>query len=855
MVRVQILFFLLFFPLLAFAQKDSLTYYAKLAEQEKSKGNYQQALNSYFRVAFIQENANDEANLAATYESIANLYQNKQVYQKSLDYYLNAYKIRQKQNNPPAMLVRNLQQVGMGYYLVNNLPNATKYYQEGLALAKQQKDNKTTADILNKLFFISQANKQYEVAANHANESLALYESLKDTFATSNMLNNLGFLYREQNETSKANEYFQKALVLNQRLAKNSVGESRAVILQNIGVIYTNLADDKNANKSFYDALAIRKEQGNAAKIAETYNYIAKYHLVEEYYEKAEEEVLQAIQVARAKNDYKNLVDSYKILSDIYRKTGDYKKADEYLRLREAAQDSLAARKDKNSQNFQQKQIAAERQESEYRLVLAEKQKQELLLQQLKLEADKKEKELELNKQQLASLEKDKKIQEAEAERRIAENRRVQQDLELSRQKLVAEQQEQRVVALQKEQALQALALEQQKRKADEAELQRTKSETANKLAAQEREQEQQRANFIIFSGIGISLSLLLILALVAWSFIQKRKDNEKLKTQAAEIMESNEEIRASEEELKQNLEELSTTQEQLKVQYDLLAVKNKNIADSINYARRIQTAMLPRLAEIQAVYPESFVLFRPRDVISGDFYWFGSKGHEHILVAVDCTGHGVPGAFMSMLGSSLLNQIVHDKEVHQPNKILDLLHKGVEEMLDQRTENSENKDGMDASIIVHDQQQQVIHFAGANNPVYVLTQDLLIFTNDQLPEGVNVIAPENGWQLTEIKGDKRSIGGRVLAQKHIQENYTLKSFAVNQPLHIYLFSDGYLDQIGGAERKKLMSKGLKKLLMQHHEQSVDNQRTILNTFFEDWISETKKQLDDVLLMGVKIGK
>jgi tetratricopeptide (TPR) repeat protein len=850
------LFTILFFTSLSiFAQKDSLNFYVKAAETENRNGNYKQALTNYLKVAFIQENAQDDKNLVSTYEAIGSLYQKKQIFQKSLDYFLNAYQIHKKLN-ASSEFIRSLQQVGMGYYLVNNLPNATKYYEEGLALAKQQKDanisNKASADILSKLFFIAQSAKQNDKAIIYANESLVLYETLKDTLAISNMLNNVGFLYREQNDTKKANDYFQKSLILNQKLASSKNGENRAIILQNIGIIYTNLSDDKNAIKSFNEALTIRQKIANPSKLAESHNYVAKHYTVEEFYDRAEKEALIAIELAKQVNDYKNLVDSYKILAEISRKNGDYKKSDEYNRLREVARDSLSNQKDKNSQVFQQKQITAERQESEYRLILAEKQKQELVLQQLKLESDKKQQELEINQQKLASLEKDKTIQAAESQRQIAENLRVQQDLEISRQKLLTEQREQQVATLQKEQALQALALEQQKRKSDEYELQRTKSESANKLAEQEREKAQQKANFILFSILGAGLLLVVILGIVVWSFIQKRKDNEKLQKQAKVIIESNEELRSSEEEIRQNLEELVATQEQLKVQYDLLAAKNKNIADSINYAKRIQTALLPRLAEIRTSFPDSFVLFRPRDVISGDFYWFANKGDMQIIVAADCTGHGVPGAFMSMLGSSLLNQIVHDKEISKPNEILDLLHTGVEEMLNQRHEDNTNRDGMDASICIINRKKNIIKFAGANNPMYVLSQKPLSFITETSTENIR-IEQAKSWQLTEIKADKKPIGGRVIKQDDLY--YTLHLFELDQEMRIYLFSDGFIDQIGGEARKRLMSKGFKRLLIDHHQIPFDEQGIILENFFENWIYETRKQLDDVMLLGIKIEK
>lgn len=318
------------------------------------------------------------------------------------------------------------------------------------------------------------------------------------------------------------------------------------------------------------------------------------------------------------------------------------------------------------------------------------------------------------------------------------------------------------------------------------------------------------------------------------------------------ELNETNEELQSNQEELKQNLEELGAIQEQLQAQYDTLNAKNKNIADSINYAKRIQNAMLPLLSDIESVFPESFVLFRPRDVISGDFYWFINKDDRAILVVADCTGHGVPGAFMSMLGSSLLNQIVHDRGIYQPNSILDLLHTGIEEMLNQKTEGSENKDGMDAAIITFNKNKNIIKFAGANNPLYVFSKQELTFLENSIEiNSVKSSETVDGWQLTEIKADKKPIGGRVV--QHDNKEYNLKQFLVNQELHLYLFSDGFIDQIGGQERKKLMSKGFKQLLTQTHNQPFTEQKEILNAFFDNWIVEIKKQLDDVLVVGVKI--
>jgi PAS domain S-box-containing protein len=325
---------------------------------------------------------------------------------------------------------------------------------------------------------------------------------------------------------------------------------------------------------------------------------------------------------------------------------------------------------------------------------------------------------------------------------------------------------------------------------------------------------------------------------------VTERKQIEK------EMQAKNEALLASEEELKQNLEELHATQEELHLHNKQLSLRNKNISDSINYAKRIQQALLPPLAQIQTAFPESFVLYMPRDVISGDFYWFAEKGSLQIMVAADCTGHGVPGAFMSMLGSSLLSQIVHDKEIHSPANILDMWHLGVEEMLNQRQENSQSRDGMDASICVVNRQKQEVQFAGANNPVYIISEKPIDFMTEP-PQELGILAEPNQWQLTEIKGDKKSIGGRLFHQTDAK--YRLHRFRLDQPMAVYLFSDGYMDQIGAESKRKLKSQNFKQLIYDQRSEKFADQRENLYSFFRKWMGETERQMDDVLVLGFRL--
>ncbi len=326
---------------------------------------------------------------------------------------------------------------------------------------------------------------------------------------------------------------------------------------------------------------------------------------------------------------------------------------------------------------------------------------------------------------------------------------------------------------------------------------------------------------------------------------ITQRKRDEDL------IYAQNEELAASEEELKQNVEELKATQDNLQKQFDIVATKNKNIADSINYASRIQNALLPKPVDLENAFDSHFVLFRPRDIVSGDFYWFADKETLKILVVADCTGHGVPGAFMSMLGSSLLNQIVHDNEIHEPNQILDLLHERISAMLNQNDEDSTVRDGMDATVCVINKAQKTVSFAGANNPMYVLAQKELVFTEAPNQEQIKITTENSTYLLTEIKGDKKPIGGRISRIDY--QNYHTYQFKLNQAMKIYLFSDGFVDQIGGVERKKLLSKNFKTLLLSLQTTPIQTQGEALNTFFEEWLSHTTKQLDDVLVVGIEL--
>ena len=251
-----------------------------------------------------------------------------------------------------------------------------------------------------------------------------------------------------------------------------------------------------------------------------------------------------------------------------------------------------------------------------------------------------------------------------------------------------------------------------------------------------------------------------------------------------------------------------------------------KEITDSINYARHIQSAILPEISLIKEKFNDSFILYKPKDIVSGDFYFFIEVEHLYILAIADCTGHGVPGAFMSLIGAEKLKEIT--KNTHQPAAILQQLNQGIKVTLNQTNNMDSSRDGMDIAICTFNKATNTLHYSGANRPLW--------------------IARKNENDITIIKGTKSAIGGITLETQQF-ENHEIK---LNSGDCFYLFTDGYTDQFGGNQGKKLMSKKLKEMLNSIKEEPMNMQHQALVNFIAAWSGE-HEQVDDILLAGIKI--
>ncbi|PLW99799.1 MAG: hypothetical protein C0594_16585 [Marinilabiliales bacterium] len=344
---------------------------------------------------------------------------------------------------------------------------------------------------------------------------------------------------------------------------------------------------------------------------------------------------------------------------------------------------------------------------------------------------------------------------------------------------------------------------------------------------------------------------------------IRKQNDEilqqkEEIETQRDQLMDQNDEILQQKEEIEAQRDEIIEQKELAIEQRDMIAYQKTEITDSILYARRIQTALLPEMKKFNSFFTDHFIFFKPRDIVSGDFYWSKMLDENtFIFTAADCTGHGVPGAFMSMLGITYLSEITGNLSNNEINNIsaagiLDKLKDSIIQSLSSRNANYSDsvKDGMDMVLCIYHKKENTLQFAGANNPLY-------LFRNAPIDQNIenSKSATFGNVSLIEIKGDKMPVGIHYKTEEHFH-NHTIKPKKGDQ---IYLFSDGYADQFGGPKGKKFKYSSLKKLFAEMHNLEGEKQKELLEQNFDGWISahnedgQPYEQIDDVIILGVKL--
>jgi tetratricopeptide (TPR) repeat protein len=761
-----------------------------------------------FRAYEKYPNSDTRANIAI---ELGTFYQNLDAHEKALEYFNIAYQIVEKRLNERTLLI---ELIGYSYIALAKYDEALAFYKKILPV--YEKNNNVNAQISThrKIINIYKLTDRQAEALENNLKILNLYESAGHEAGIASTCNNLGYTHRFLKEYDKSIFYFNKAL---QAADKLGIKDEQATCFVNLAITYQNKNDFSSAVKNLNKALDIRIKEGNSEKIAQTYLLFSELYLKQKDLYQAFRFAKEALHYAEKTKKADIRKDIYLTTSDIYQNLDDFKNAlvfyREYLRLK----DSLVVEERILREKNDRKQFDLEKTEKELKLFLADEElktlEKDLAFKQMEIERERTERELE-------NLKKDKELQRSQLMQRELEKDRAMKALLLTEQRLAAARKDNEISLLQKSKQEQELELKQKEIQEKEKQQQIIILENAKKLnEIQLKDQEEERK--YIF---GLLFLAFCVLILIIAGYLAQRKNNRVLAKQNKEIQEQRDLIQMKSVELQQQSEEIEAQRDTLIIKTTELDLAYRSITDSVRYASRIQGAMMPERNLVYAAFTDVFILYLPKDIVSGDFFWFLEKDGAKYIAAADCTGHGVPGALMSMLGASMLNEIVNLRNIEKPAAILDELHNSISGALKQDT--TDNRDGMDISLAKIEQSPKVVQLAAAKNPVFVIKND----------------------ELTVIKGDKMPVGGRARYADEPYQNHEV-SFE-DAPLRVYLFSDGYQDQFGGSENRKFMVKRMREMIFDMHKKPMLEQEHILEKEIKQWMGDASKQTDDILVLG-----
>jgi serine phosphatase RsbU (regulator of sigma subunit) len=754
------------------------------------QSDWEEALRNYLRASAAYTKSGDNKNEARILKLIAGKYYKAGVYNKSAAYSVQEFTLYDGQDS--RMLASAAESSGKSYFFLPDDSLSLKWYTAASHYYLIDSDSSGFLRCINKMGLLCTRSGKFDQAIEEYNILSSAYTGKKDLKNLANTYNQIGFLMFRKGDVNSALDNFRKAIDYSEKGGKDDFFLSDA--WSNMAICQQNLGDQNDMLASFRKALEYSKASGRTDEVARIDRIIATIYFNKGDNYHAEVYCLECIESAKKSGNLDVLQLCYKDYSGVLEKGNDFVKALEYYEKHLNLRDSLNYA-NRNTENERNSKVATmEASEQRIKSELSDEEIQGLQLKNLQTEAKRKEKEFLLlqNQQELSR----------------SENARLNQSLVLVQERLELNKRVQDIKSLKLQQANDSLNLIQK----DEA---AKNLETENKLLAKDKllkEKQLKDEKLARQFAVGIGFLMLLAAASILFGLISTRKKNQKLAESKRQI-----EMINSDLEIK-NAEVLK--------QKDIIEQKNQSITDSIQYASRIQTAVLPPISFLSDWGIDNFILYKPKDIVSGDFYWGVEKNEKIILAAGDCTGHGVPGAFMSMLGHAFLDEIISTKKPENAADILNLLRDEIINALKQKGTTGEAHDGMDISLVILDRKAGKLDYAGANNPLYLIRDGRMIqYKADRMPIGIHVtsITPFTN-QSVEIKKDD----------------------------YLYLFSDGYADQFGGPNGKKYMYKPFQDLLLKHHDKPMELQKEILDNTFGKWKNE-REQVDDVLVIGMHI--
>jgi serine phosphatase RsbU (regulator of sigma subunit)/Tfp pilus assembly protein PilF len=735
------------------------------------KGEFEMALDNYFKSLVIREKLDDKLGAARAYNNIGIIYRNQSNFAGALDVYekaivlltdLERYGEISKANNNIALV----------YYDQGNYDKAIEYLFKALEFTEKTGDVDGMAMAYNNIGSIYQMQGSLEVASEYYLKSLKNREEAGDKKGMAASYNNLGNVSYDMKEYAKALDYHHKSLKFKQDIS-DKLGMSASYT--NIGNVHRSLKNYGKAIENYQKALKIDQELGDIQGQAIVYNNIANLHLAiadsvpgsnfeenikasVEYGEKSYKLALQIGALPVQNNTSKGLLNAYK-------RAGNYKEALKYAEIFIETNG----------------------------IMFNDEKTQALTEMQTKYETEKKQLE---------------------------------------------------IANLNNQNALQLVELERS-------------------------EERRKKQLTIIYSFVAGFILIVIFSAIILKLFIEKKKANillaeqkSQIELKNAELFQANEEIMAQRDmvmeqkdqiemqnaELYQANEEILAQRDEIESQRDMvmeqmerIEFQKKKIDDSIRYAQRIQEAVVPSEVHLSKLIDDHFVIFRPKDVVSGDFYWATQVNQWLVITVSDCTGHGVPGAFMSMLGVSFLNEIVRKKEIVSPAQILEDLRKAVIDALGQTSDKESQKDGMDMSLAAINLETRECKWAGAGNSLWLVR-------NDSVGK-----QPDNPIDMVEvIKGDNMPV-----AINTKMYDFSEHSIQLVKGDRIYLLSDGIIDQFGGPTGRKFMSKQLKQIIASMATKPLAEQKMAIEEALDNWMNASYEmkfdQVDDITVLGISI--
>ena len=784
-------------------------------------GQSASGLPYYLRAAGMVESDDDSDRMMLLYGKIAVAYRAEQVHSKEQEYYEKLLEILPRDSYQDRIETRS--RIGSAAFHGENYERAILIFRS--LLPEYRTGGATWLNIAQDLVTVFESAGQYDSALHYSTLLLGEYEDKGAAEEEVRVTNNIGYYHTLLKDYRQAATYYLSAI--EDARANSMPQEEIGLMMSNAAVCFTNLGNEKRAAELFNNAITVFEKENMLEEKSRNENMLANlYHTTGDLYNaglfcrsaiRSAQEAPEPWLEARACLTYSNIL----------RDGNDPVNALNYYERYLAIRDSIEFSRRMNLQTLENRKNMLERQERALRLRLKEDEVSEMAIQQLKLQNEKieQERELLMRERNLDLLKQDSlrqsiiiKEQQFLVARQERENRLLEQEKQLSELKLSEEVAKQEALERQKQ------VLE-QKQRLDQLELEKQKSEK----------------QALVGTVIGVGVLMLLILA----SLISTRRKKQLLAQQKQVIEEKNRDLEQKNDEISTQRDEIEAQRNMVFDQKQAIEAYNDEIMKSIEYAKRLQAAALPVITELNEKVNDQFVLFRPRDVVSGDFYWFAEVEGKFVVTVADCTGHGVPGAFMSMMGMSLLKELIQKEYITHPGVILRRMRKEIINAMGQKGITGEQRDGMDMALITFDPEQRRIDYAGAYNSLYLVrkkTRPAPVLEDGQLRPD-----QENGSVfLYEIPADKMPIAHFDRMDKF--RNHEIQLYEGDT---IYLFTDGYADQFGGEKGKKFMYKPFKRLLLKNSQLPLGQQQQILSEVLDEWMGNIS-QVDDICVMGLR---